>query len=103
MPIQLSTILYISDYKEKTSGEFFIGTAIGYTRLEEDSDAVQKFNITIFYPLDPEKPCYVPRLKQGQVLSVANSKFTNGSNNQIDVSSNFIEKANKQKFSYNLF
>ena len=86
MPAQLSTILYISEYREKTSGEFFIGMAIGYTRLEENSDATQTFKITIFYPLDEEKPCYVPRLKEGQVLSIANSKFAIGSSeNQIDV------------------
>ncbi|CAG8717359.1 19262_t:CDS:2 [Rhizophagus irregularis] len=35
MPVQLSTILYISEYREKTPGEFFIGIAIRYTRLEE--------------------------------------------------------------------
>ncbi|UZN99853.1 uncharacterized protein OCT59_001118 [Rhizophagus irregularis] len=34
MPVQLSTILYISEYREKTPGEFFIGIAIRYTRLE---------------------------------------------------------------------
>jgi len=85
MPAQLSTIMYISEYKEKTSGEFFVGTATGHTRIDENSNTVQTFNITVFYPLDQEKPCYVPRLEEGQVLSVANSKFTSGSNNQIDV------------------
>lgn len=84
MPSQLSTIMYISDYQEKTSNNFFIGTAIGHTRLEEDSDAVQTFNITVFYPLDG-RPTYVPKIKEGQVLSVSNSKFTKGDNNRIDV------------------
>jgi hypothetical protein len=32
MPAQLSTILYISEYKEM-SGEFFIGMATGYTKI----------------------------------------------------------------------
>ena len=86
MPAQLSKILYISDYKEKTSAEFFIGTALGYTRLEEEGDAAQTFNITVFYPVDETKPCYLPKLSEGQVLSVANSKFSKGSNNELDVS-----------------
>lgn len=91
MPAQLSTVLYISDYKEKTSSDFFIGTALGYTRLEEDGEAVQTFNITVFYPVDEEKPCYLPKLKEGQVLSIANSKFCKGnSNNDLDVSIQFI-------------
>ncbi|GET66291.1 hypothetical protein GLOIN_2v1791191 [Rhizophagus irregularis DAOM 181602=DAOM 197198] len=47
----LSTIPYISEYREKTSSEFFVGMATGYTRLEGDSDATQIFNITVFYPL----------------------------------------------------
>jgi len=85
MPAQLSTVLYISDYREKSSAEFFIGMATGHTRLEENSDTVQTFNITVFYPLNEEKPCYVPKLKEGQILSIANSKFNVGSNNQIDV------------------
>uniref|UniRef100_U9UJC7 Uncharacterized protein n=1 Tax=Rhizophagus irregularis (strain DAOM 181602 / DAOM 197198 / MUCL 43194) TaxID=747089 RepID=U9UJC7_RHIID len=38
MPVQLSTILYISEYREKTPGEFFIGIAIRYTRLEDPQD-----------------------------------------------------------------
>lgn len=87
MPAQLTTILYISEYREKASGEFFIGLATGHTRLEDDSDAVQTFNITTFYPLNEEVPSYVPKLHEGQVLSVANSKFSIGSNNQIDVRS----------------
>lgn len=86
MPAQLSTILYISNYKEKTSTEFFVGTALGYTRLEEEGDAVQTFNITVFYPVDEIKPCYLPKLCEGQVLSIANSKFSKGSNNELDVS-----------------
>ena len=86
MPAQLSTILYVSDYKEKTSGQFFVGTAIGQTRLEEEGDAIQTFNLTIFYPLEEDKPCYVPRLQASQVISVANSKFSSGADNTIDVS-----------------
>lgn len=78
--------MYIADYREKTSGDYFVGTAVGYTRLEENGDAVQTFNITAFYPLDEEKPTYVPRLKEGQVLSVANSKFSKGMDNTINVS-----------------
>lgn len=85
MPVQLSTILYISEYREKASGDFFIGMATGHARLEEDSDTIQTFNITAFYPLDEEVPSYVPKLQEGQVLSVANSKFTIGSDNKIDV------------------
>ena len=92
MPAKLSTILYISEYREKTSSEFFIGTATGHTRLEENSDATQIFNITVFYPHDEEKPCYVPKkLEEGQVLSIANSKFTIGPNNLIDVKIKFIK------------
>ena len=41
MPAQASTILYISDYTEKVvSGDYFVGTAIGYTRLD-DSDKIR--------------------------------------------------------------
>ncbi|CAB4404442.1 unnamed protein product [Rhizophagus irregularis] len=59
--------------------------AAGYTILEDDSDATQEFNITVFYPLDEENPCYVPKLEKGQNLSVANLKFAIGSvHNQID-------------------
>ncbi|PKC09389.1 hypothetical protein RhiirA5_375500 [Rhizophagus irregularis] len=33
------------------------------------------------------KPCYVPKLEEGQVLSIANSKFAIGPvDNQIDIS-----------------
>ena len=85
MPAQLSTILYISEYKEKTSSEFIIGLATGLTRLEDNSDAIQTFNITTFYPLNEEVPSYVPKLHEGQVLSIANSKFSIGSDNNIDV------------------
>jgi len=90
MPAQLSTILYISDYQEKTSGEFFIGNAIGHARLDEDDDTVQMFNITVFYPHDDEVVCHVPRLEVDQVLSVANSKFCRGPENQIDVNINYL-------------
>jgi len=86
MPAQLSTILYISEYREKTSNEFIIGLATGLTRLEENSDAIQTFNITTFYPLNEEVPSYVPKLHERQVLSVANSKLSSGSDNNIDVS-----------------
>ncbi len=89
MPAQLSTIMYISDYKEKSSSDFFIGTALGYTRIEENGDAVQTFNITVFYPTDETKPCYMPKLEPGQVLSIANSKFSIAANNELDVSSSF--------------
>ena len=86
MPAQLSTIMYISEYKEKISTGFFVGTAIGHTRFEEN-DSIQTFSITVFYPIDESKPCYVPRLKEGQVLSVANSKFAKSTNHngEIDV------------------
>ncbi|RIA79144.1 hypothetical protein C1645_841426 [Glomus cerebriforme] len=53
MPAQLSTIIYVSDYREKTSSGFFIGTAaLACTRLEEESDAVRDFNVIVFYPID---------------------------------------------------
>ena len=91
MPAQLSTILYISDYKERTSSDFFVGSALGYARLEEEGEAVQTFNITVFYPVDETKPCYVPKLSEGQVLSIANSKFSKGAkNNELDVSVQFL-------------
>ena len=40
MPAQLSIILYVSEYKEKTSNGFYIANTIGYTRLEKDEDKV---------------------------------------------------------------
>lgn len=86
MPAQLSTILYVSEYKEKTSSGFYVANAIGYTRLEKDGDKVQKFNITAFYPIDDSKPCYIPKMIEGQVLSVSNSKFNKGANGELDVS-----------------
>jgi hypothetical protein len=85
MPAQLSTILYISDYQKRISSGFIIGSATGYTRLELEGDRMQKFNITVFYPIDESKPCYIPKIKEGQVLSIANSKFTKGANNELDV------------------
>ena len=85
MPAQLSTIMYITDYNEKTSSEFFIGTAVVYTRRNE-GDGFQRFNITVFYPIDEKKPCYIPRLESNKILSIANSKFSIGSNNELDVS-----------------
>ena len=86
MPVQVSTILYISEYKEKTSASFFVANAVGYTRLEEDGDKVQKFNIVAFYPIDDSKPCYLPKLIEGQVLSISNAKFNKGINGELDVS-----------------
>ncbi|CAB4426929.1 unnamed protein product [Rhizophagus irregularis] len=84
MPAQLSTILYISNYKESTAPNFFIGSATGITRLNEN-DSIQTFNITIFYPIDPSIPCYIPKLTNSQVLSVNNCKFSLGNNNEIDL------------------
>jgi hypothetical protein len=84
MPAQLSTILYVSTYRESTAPNFLIGTATGVTRLDE-GDSTQIFNITIFYPLNPSIPCYVPKIGEGHVLSVSNCKFSLGKNNEIDV------------------
>ena len=86
MPAQLSTILYLSEYKEKTSSGYFIVNAVGYTRLEEEGDGVQKYNITAFYPIDDSKPCYLPQMMKGQVLSISNAKFNKGVNGELDVS-----------------
>jgi hypothetical protein len=86
MPMQLSTILYVSEYREKTSSDFIIASAIGYTRLENNTERMQKFNITAFYPIDTSKPCYLPKIKEGQILSISNSKFAIGQNSEIDVS-----------------
>ena len=85
MPYQLSTILYVSECKEKTASGYTVANAIGYTRLQND-DQMQKFNITSFYPTDESKPCYIPRLKEGQVLFISSSKFTKGQDGEIDVS-----------------
>jgi len=95
MPAQLSTVMYIADYKEKTSGNgYIIGNAIGYTRLDSRSDQMQKFTITAFYPIDTDsKPCYLPTMKEEQVLSVSNSKFSQGTNGELEVSYfHFIKK-----------
>lgn len=86
MPAQLSTILYLSEYREKTSSGYFIVNAVGYTRLEEEGDGVQKYNITAFYPIDDSKPCYLPQMMEGQVLSISNAKFNKGVNGELDVS-----------------
>jgi hypothetical protein len=86
MPAQLSSIIYVSDIKEKVSSEFIIIKATGYTRIEENGDAYQKYNITAFYPLDDDKPCYLPKLKDDQVLSISNSKFNKAENGELDVS-----------------
>ena len=84
MPASLSTIMYISDYAERASNNYFVGTAIGHTRLGEEEEDVQSFTMTIFYPIDGNS-CYVPKLKEGQVISVGSSKFTKGTENRIDV------------------
>ncbi|PKY31483.1 hypothetical protein RhiirB3_449108, partial [Rhizophagus irregularis] len=44
-----------------------------------------KLNITAFYPTDDSKPCYLPKLVEGQVLSVSNSKFAKGVNGELDL------------------
>ena len=85
MPIQLSTILYISEYKEKSLSGYNVGNATGYTRFDK-GDKVQKFNITAFYPMDKSKPCYIPELEEEQVLSVSNSKFSKNKSGELDVS-----------------
>jgi len=86
MPAQLSTILYVSEYKEKTSSGYIIVNCIGYTRLEEEGDRVQKYNMTAFYPIDESKPCYLPQMMEGQVLSISNTKFNKGVNGELEVS-----------------
>ncbi|CAB4446691.1 unnamed protein product [Rhizophagus irregularis] len=83
MPTQLSTILYISNYKESTAPNLFIGSTTCITRLNEN-DLIQTFNMTIFYPINPSTPCYIPKLTNGQVLSVNNCKFSLENNNEID-------------------
>jgi len=35
MPTQISTILYISEYKEKTLSGFFVENAVGHMRFEK--------------------------------------------------------------------
>ena len=57
MPIQLSTILYISKYREKSLSGYNVSNVTGYTRFNK-GDKVQKFNITAFYPIDKLKSCY---------------------------------------------
>ncbi|RIA81999.1 hypothetical protein C1645_881295 [Glomus cerebriforme] len=37
MPAQLAAIIYISDYKEKASGKFFIGNTTSYARFVANS------------------------------------------------------------------
>jgi hypothetical protein len=89
MPAQLSTILYVQDCKEKLSSDFLIINATGYTRIEEDGDRTQKFNITAFYPLDDDKPRYLPKkkLQNEQVLSISNAKFNKSNKSgELDVS-----------------
>jgi hypothetical protein len=80
----LSTILYISDYKESTAPNFFVGSGTAIARLDEN-DSIQTFNITTFYPIDPSTPCYIPKLTNNQVISVNNCKFSLGNNNEINV------------------
>jgi hypothetical protein len=84
MPAQLSTVLYISQYTETVSQNYFVGSAVGVTRLD-DKNSIQLFNITVFYPTDQAVPCYVPKLSPGQVLSINNCKFSKGDDNKIDV------------------
>ena len=84
MPAQLSTILYVLTYKESSFSMYLIGTATGVTRLNEN-DSVQLFNMTIFYPINPEVPSYVPKIAEGQVLSINNCKFSLGKDNEIEV------------------
>ena len=90
MPAQLSTIIYVSEYKEKTTTGYFVGVALGHARLEDES--TQTFSMTVFYPIDESKPCYVPKLKEGQVLSIGNSKFTKSTinNGEIDMRKNIF-------------
>ena len=85
MPAQLSTVLYIANYQEKISSGFIVGNATAYTRLDM-GDKMQKIKIVAFYPIDDSKPCYIPKIQEGQVLSIANSKFSIGANNEIEVS-----------------
>ena len=89
MPAQLATILYVSNYRESTSPNFIIGSAIGITSLD-DGDSVQTFNLTIFYPIEPSVPCYVPRIADSQVLSINNCKFSLGKGNEINVNKQFF-------------
>ncbi|CAB4442896.1 unnamed protein product [Rhizophagus irregularis] len=72
-------------YERETSSSFLVVNATGYTRLENNSDKFQKLNITAFYPTDDSKPCYLPKLVEGQVLSVSNSKFAKGVNGELDL------------------
>ncbi|PKB98932.1 hypothetical protein RhiirA5_366725, partial [Rhizophagus irregularis] len=67
--------------------KFFIGYATGITGITKlnENDSIQAFNITIFYPIDPSTPCYIPKLTNSQVLSVNNCKFSLGNNNEIDL------------------
>src|SRR5688572_12678343 len=83
--------MYISDYKKKTTTSFFIGTAIGHARLDEN-DLTQDFSITVFYPMNESKPYYVPKLKEGQVISVINSKFAKSMNNDNEIDVNMENK-----------
>ena len=106
MPIQVFTILYLSEYKEKISSRYSIGKGVGYTRLEEDTDQTQKFNITAFYPNNDSEPCYLQiKLNKEQILSVSNSKISQGSNGELDVSYLYFLKKIifTNKFFINLF
>ncbi|RIA79217.1 hypothetical protein C1645_841236 [Glomus cerebriforme] len=69
--------------KKLQSSGFFIGTALAYTRLEEENDAIQDFNVIVFYPIGQSKSCFIPKLKKGQVLSIANSRFAKGANSKL--------------------
>jgi hypothetical protein len=93
MPFQLSTILYISEYKEKISSGYNVGNATGYARFDKGENS-QKFNVTAFYPIDKSKPCYIPEIEKGQVLSVSNSKFSKTKSGELDVSWLILLKKN---------
>ena len=79
MPVQISTILYISEYKEKTSNCFMIANAIGYTRLDDNNEDKDQNSI-----LRPS--IHWMSQKEGQVLLISNYKFAKGANGEIDVS-----------------
>ena len=85
MPIQLFTILYISEYREKSLSGYNVNNITSYTRFNK-GDKVQKFNITVFYLIDKLKLCYIPKLEEEQVLSVFNSKFSKNKSGELDVS-----------------
>ncbi|RGB36581.1 hypothetical protein C1646_666861 [Rhizophagus diaphanus] len=40
---------------------------------------------TCMIPVLCSKPCYLPKLKEGQILSISNSKISKGSNGELDL------------------